>query len=64
MYTVKSVLKKGGLFEVAFFSLREKADRRVSYTRDKKTLVLYSHMTLLGSWFAPEHEYEVNIWKE
>ncbi len=38
--------------------------QRVSYTRDKKTLVLYSHMTLLGSWFAPEHEYEVNIWEE
>lgn len=37
--------------------------QRVSYTRDKKTLVLYSHMTLLGSWFAPEHEYEVNIWE-
>lgn len=36
--------------------------QRVSYTRDKKTLVLYSEMTLLGSWFAPEHEYEVNIW--
>jgi len=38
--------------------------QRVCYTRDKKTLVLYSHMTLLGSWFAPEHEYEVTIWKE
>lgn len=38
--------------------------QRVSYTRDKKTLVLYSHMTLLGTWFAPEHEYEVNIWEE
>jgi len=36
--------------------------QRVSYTEDRKTLVLYSEMTLLGSWFAPEHEYEVNIW--
>lgn len=38
--------------------------QRVSSTRDKKTLLLYSHMTLLGSWFAPEHEYDVNIWEE
>ncbi len=38
--------------------------QRVSYTRDKKTLILYSEMTLLGSWFAPEHEYQVNIWDE
>jgi hypothetical protein len=36
--------------------------QRASYTRDKKTLVLYSDMVLLGSWFAPEHEYEVDIW--
>jgi hypothetical protein len=36
--------------------------QRASYTRDKKTLVLYSDMVLLGSWFAPEHEYDVNIW--
>ncbi len=38
--------------------------QRVSYTRDRQTLVLYSDMVLLGSWFAPEHEYEVNIWEE
>jgi uncharacterized protein YqgQ len=38
--------------------------QRASYTRDKKMLVLYSDMVLLGSWFAPEHEYEVNIWEE
>lgn len=36
--------------------------QRASYTRDKKTLILFSDMVLLGSWFAPEHEYEVNIW--
>lgn len=36
--------------------------QRVSYTRDRETLILYSEMALLGSWFAPEHEYEVNIW--
>jgi DNA-binding GntR family transcriptional regulator len=36
--------------------------QRVSYTRDKKTLVLYSDMFLLGSWFAPEHEYDVHVW--
>ncbi len=36
--------------------------QRVSCTRDKKTPVLYSEMTLLGSWFAPEHEYYVDIW--
>jgi hypothetical protein len=38
--------------------------QRASHTRDKKTLILYSHMTLLGSWFAPEHEYEVNVWND
>ncbi len=36
--------------------------QRVSRTRDKKTLILFSEMTLLGSWFAPEHEYYVDIW--
>ncbi len=38
--------------------------QRVSTTSDRNTLVLYSHMTLLGSWFAPVHEYSVNIWDE
>lgn len=38
--------------------------QRISYTRDKKILVLYSDMVLLGSWFAPEYEYEVNVWEE
>jgi UTRA domain len=36
--------------------------QRASYTRDKQTLVLVSDMTLLGNWFAPEHEYQVEIW--
>jgi len=36
--------------------------QRVSTTSDRKTLVLYSHMTLLGRWFSPEHEYAVDIW--
>jgi hypothetical protein len=38
--------------------------QRASHTRDKKTLILYSHMTLLGSWFAPEHEYKVAVFDE
>ncbi len=38
--------------------------QRVACSRDRKTLILYSHMTLLGSWFAPEHEYEVGIWED
>lgn len=37
--------------------------QRVSYASDRKTLVLYSDMSLLGSWFAPEHEYPVAIWQ-
>lgn len=36
--------------------------QRASYTKDKRTLVCLSDMVLLGSWFAPEHEYDVNIW--
>jgi DNA-binding GntR family transcriptional regulator len=36
--------------------------QRVSYTRDRKVLILYSDMVLMGSWFAPEHEYDVDIW--
>jgi hypothetical protein len=35
--------------------------QRVSYTHDRKVLVFYSDMVLLGSWFAPEHEYDVNV---
>lgn len=35
--------------------------QRVSFTKEKK-LVLYSDMALLGSWFAPEHSYSVDIW--
>lgn len=38
--------------------------QRVSYTRDRKTLVMYQDMALLGNWFAPEHEYDVKIWGE
>lgn len=36
--------------------------QRASYTKDRRTLVCLSDMVLLGSWFAPEHEYDVNIW--
>ncbi len=36
--------------------------QRASYTQEKQSLVLYSYMTLLGSWFASEREYEVNTW--
>lgn len=36
--------------------------QRASYTQEKQSLVLYSDMTLLGSWFASEREYEVNTW--
>lgn len=37
--------------------------QRVSYASDKRTLILYSDMTLLATWFAPEHEYPVDIWQ-
>ncbi len=37
--------------------------QRASYTRDKKTLILYSDMVLLGNWFVHEHEYDVPIWE-
>jgi DNA-binding GntR family transcriptional regulator len=37
--------------------------QRASYTENREQLVLYSDMSLLGSWFAPEHEYKVDIWK-
>lgn len=36
--------------------------QRASYTKDKKTLVLFSDMVLLGNWFVHEHEYDVPIW--
>lgn len=36
--------------------------QRASYTQGKQSLVLFSDMTLLGSWFASEREYEVNTW--
>jgi DNA-binding GntR family transcriptional regulator len=36
--------------------------QRASYTRDKKTLILFSDMVLLGNWFVHEHEYDVPIW--
>ncbi len=38
--------------------------QRASYTSDKKTLILFSDMVLLGSWFFHEHEYNVPIWGE
>lgn len=37
--------------------------QRVSYTKDRKTLVLVQYMTLLGG-FVPVHEYEVHNWDE
>lgn len=36
--------------------------QRASYTWDKKTLILYSDMALLGAWFAPTLSYPVDIW--
>ena len=38
--------------------------QRANCTKDKSRLVFYQEMTLLGSWFAPEHEYPVTIWDE
>ncbi len=38
--------------------------QRVSYTHDKKTLVLYSSMVLLGSWFTVDLEYDVDVWNK
>lgn len=35
--------------------------QRASYT-SKNELVLFSDMALLGSWFAPEYAYAVDIW--
>lgn len=37
--------------------------QRASYSKDRQP-VLFSDMVLLGAWFAPEHEYEVDIWEE
>lgn len=36
--------------------------QRSSTTADGATLILYSDMVLLGSWFAPEHTYPVINW--
>jgi DNA-binding GntR family transcriptional regulator len=36
--------------------------QRASYTQEKQSLVVFSDMTLLGSWFASEREYEVTTW--
>lgn len=52
--------------EQTFFqSLNEEAVlilQRVAYTADRKTLVFYSDMVLLGTWFAPEYEKFVDVW--
>lgn len=37
--------------------------QRASYT-SKNELVLFSDMALLGSWFAPEYPYAVDIWDQ
>lgn len=36
--------------------------QRVTYTKDKQTLLSVQDMILLASWFAPEHEYSVDHW--
>ncbi|GHO88240.1 UTRA domain-containing protein [Dictyobacter formicarum] len=36
--------------------------QRASYTQGKQSLVLFSDMVLLGSWFASEREYNVDTW--
>lgn len=38
--------------------------QRACFTKDKKILTHVSHMTLLGSWFAIEHEAPVKIWDD
>jgi hypothetical protein len=51
--------------EACFQSLSEEAVlvlQRVAYTADRKVLVFYSDMVLLGSWFAPEYEKFVDVW--
>lgn len=36
--------------------------QRGCWTSDRQTLAFVSHMTLLGSWFAIEHDSPVKIW--
>lgn len=36
--------------------------QRACFTKDRQKLTHISHMTLLGSWFAIEHDNEVTIW--
>jgi hypothetical protein len=36
--------------------------QRACFTKDKQTLTHVSHMILLGSWFAIEHDYPVKVW--
>ncbi len=36
--------------------------QRACWTSDKQILTHISHMTLLGSWFAIEHDFPVNVW--
>jgi hypothetical protein len=38
--------------------------QRACFTKDRQTLTHVSHMTLLGSWFAIEHDSSVSIWDD
>lgn len=38
--------------------------QRISLDKDQATLVLFSDMVLLGSWFTIEREEEINAWDE
>jgi hypothetical protein len=35
--------------------------QRACFTKDRQTLIHVSHMALLGSWFAIEHDKTVNV---
>jgi hypothetical protein len=38
--------------------------QRACFTKDRRILTHVSHMTLLGSWFAIEHDSSVGIWDD
>jgi hypothetical protein len=38
--------------------------QRACFTKDRQILTHVSHMTLLGSWFAIEHDSPVSIWDD
>ena len=38
--------------------------QRACFTKDRQILTHVSHMTLLGSWFAIEHDFSVKIWDD